>query len=128
MELSALGRAYPEMKALGAEMVAISPTLQKFAAEVREKHHLTFDVLSDLRNEVARRFGIVFEVPDDVIEIYRTFPLNIPDYNGDDSWTLPIPARFVISRDGVIRKVDADPDYTRRPEPQDTIEFLKTLR
>jgi peroxiredoxin len=115
------------MKALGAEMVAISPTLPKFSAEVREKHHLAFDVLSDLHNEVARRFGLVFTVPDDVIEIYKTFPLNIPDYNGDESWTLPMPARFVVSQDGIIRKVDVDPDYTRRPEPEDTVEFLRGL-
>ena len=84
-------------------------------------------MLSDLRNVVARAFGIAFKVPDYVVEIYKTFPLNIPDYNGDDSWTLPMPARFVVSADGIIRKVDVDPDYTRRPEPEDTLQFLKRL-
>lgn len=88
---------------------------------------MPFDVLSDLHNEVAARFGLVFALPDYLVNIYKSFPLNIPDYNADDSWTLPIPARFVVSQDGIIRKVDADPDYTRRPEPEDTIAFLRTL-
>ena len=88
---------------------------------------MPFDVLSDLHNEVAARFGLVFTLPDYLVNIYKSFPLNIPDYNADDSWTLPIPARFVVSQDGIIRKVDADPDYTRRPEPEDTIAFLRTL-
>jgi peroxiredoxin len=116
------------MQALGAEMVAISPTLPKFSAVAHEKNHVPFNILSDVHNEVARRFGLVFKVPDNIIEIYKTFPLNIAEYNGDDSWTLPIPARFVVSRDGIIRKVDVDPDYTRRPEPDDTVDFLTRLQ
>jgi peroxiredoxin len=115
------------MQALGASLVAISPTLPQFAAEVHAQHHLPFDVLSDLHNEVAKRFGLVFTVPDYVVAIYKSFPLNLPDFNGDDSWTLPIPARIVVSKDGIIRKIDADPDYTRRPEPDDTIAALKEL-
>jgi len=108
-------------------LVAISPTTQEFAKVVHEQHHLPFDVLSDLHNEIAARFGLVFPLPDYLVKIYKSFPLNLPDYNADESWTLPIPARVVVSRDGIIRKVDADPDYTRRPEPEDTIAFLRTL-
>lgn len=108
--------------------MAISPTLPKFAAEIRDQHHLSFDVLSDAHNEVAKRFGLVFTVPPYVVEIYKSFPLNIPDFNGDQSWTLPMPARFVVSQDGIIRKVDVDPDYTRRPEPDETVEFLRHLQ
>ena len=108
-------------------MVAISPTTQEFAKVVHEQHHLQFDVLSDAHNEVAARFGLVFSLPDYLVDIYKSFPLDIPSYNGDDSWTLPIPARFVVSKDGIVRKVDADPDYTRRPEPEDTIAFLRQL-
>lgn len=88
---------------------------------------MQFDVLSDVHNEVAARFGLVFRLPEYLINIYKSFPLSLPDYNGDESWTLPIPARLVVSKDGIVRKVDADPDYTRRPEPEDTIAFLRTL-
>ena len=108
-------------------MVAISPTLPKYALEIHEKHHLPFDVLSDLHNNVAKSFGLVFTLPDYLVAIYKSFPLNIPEFNDDDSWTLPVPARFVVSQDGIIRKVDADPDYTRRPEPDDTLAFLKQM-
>ena len=89
---------------------------------------MPFEVLSDLHNEVANRFGLRFRLPDYLIDIYKSFPLSLPDYNGDDSWTLPVPARFVVSQDGVIRKVDADPDYTRRPEPEEIVEFLRQLQ
>ncbi len=101
--------------------------MPQFAREVREQHHLPFEVLSDPHNDVANRFGLRYRLPDYLIEIYRSFPLDLSTFNGDDSWTLPIPARFVVSADGVIRHVDADPDYTRRPEPEDTIAFLKSL-
>ena len=115
------------MQALSATLVAISPTLQQFSKETHDRHHLPFDILTDSHNEVARRFGLVFELPDYLKQIYLGFPLDIAQYNGDDSWTLPIPARFVVSKAGIVRKVDADPDYTRRPEPEETVEFLRTL-
>jgi len=115
------------MQALGATLVAISPTLQQYSAEIRQQHHLPFDILSDAHNEVAKNFGLAFTVPDYIKKIYLSFPLDLAQYNGDDSWTLPIPARFVVSMDGIIRKVDADPDYTRRPEPDETVAFLRTL-
>jgi peroxiredoxin len=108
-------------------LVAISPTTREFAKVVHDQHSLPFDVLSDLRNEVAARFGLVFRLPDYLIKIYKSFPLNLPDYNADESWTLPVPARFIVSTDGIIRKVDADPDYTRRPEPDATVAFLREL-
>ena len=108
--------------------MAISPTLPQFAAEVRETHRLPFEVLSDLHNEVADRFGLRYKLPDYLITIYKSFPLNLPEYNGDDSWTLPIPARFVVAPDSIIRRADADPDYTRRPEPEATIECLRQVQ
>ncbi len=112
---------------MGADLIAISPTLPKFAAEVREQHRLPFEVLSDLHNEVAGRFGLVYKVPDDVSALYKSWGLNLPEFNADESWTLPMPARFVVSQDGIIRKADVDPDYTRRPEPDETARFLRAI-
>jgi len=108
-------------------MVAISPQLPQFNAEIRERHHLPFEVLSDPGNAVADQFGLKFRMPDYLIDIYRTFPLILPERNGDDSWTLPIPARIVVGADGVIRKIDADPDYTSRPEPENTLAFVRSI-
>jgi len=59
--------------------------------------------------------------------VYRTFPLDLEKFNGDASWTLPIPARFIIDREGIIRAAEADPDYTTRPEPDDTLRALRIL-
>ncbi len=94
---------------------------------MREKHHLPFEVLSDAGNAVAGRFGIRYQLPDYLVELYKLFPLDLPAFNGDASWTLPVPARFVVSADGIVRKADVDPDYTRRPEPSETVDFLRTL-
>jgi peroxiredoxin len=76
---------------------------------------------------VAARFGLRFSLPEYLREVYRTFPLDLEKFNGDASWTLPMPARFLIDRDGTIRWAESDPDYTTRPEPEDTLEALRAL-
>ncbi len=92
-----------------------------------EKHGLNFDMLSDPENAYAAELGIRFEVPAEVKEIYGGFGIDLPKVNGDDSWTLPIPARLVIDADGVVRTADVDVDYTRRPEPEKTVADVKAL-
>jgi peroxiredoxin len=92
-----------------------------------EKHGLNFDMLSDPENAYAAELGIRFEVPAEVKEIYGGFGIDLPKVNGDDSWTLPIPARLVIDASGVVRAADIDVDYTRRPEPEKTIADVKAL-
>ena len=77
---------------------------------------------------MAEAYGLVFTLPDDLREIYLRFGIDLARGNGDGTWRLPIPARFVIDRVGIIRAVDADPDYTRRPEPARTIETVQGLR
>jgi peroxiredoxin len=88
---------------------------------------LAFEVLRDFGNRVAEAYGLVFTLPDDVREIYLKVGIDLARGNGDGTWRLPIPARFVIDRAGIIRAVDADPDYTRRPEPARTVEVLRQL-
>jgi peroxiredoxin len=84
-------------------------------------------MLRDAGNQVARQFGLVFTLPPDLRELYRKFGIDLTRANGDESWTLPMPARFVIDSTGVIRAVDVDPDYTSRPEPSKTIADLQAL-
>ena len=117
----------PEITALGASLVAISPQLPEHNRELIKSRGLTFEILTDRGNAVATRFGLTFVLPQYLRDIYATFPLDITKYNGDASWTLPMPARFVIDRGGIIRYVDSDPDYTTRPEPEDTVTALRTL-
>jgi peroxiredoxin len=117
----------PDIISLGANLVAISPQLPEHNRELIKHRQLTFEILSDRGNEVAAKFGLRFELPQYLRDVYRTFPLDLEKFNGDASWTLPIPARFVIDRGGIIRAAEADPDYTTRPEPADTLRALRTL-
>jgi peroxiredoxin len=84
-------------------------------------------MLRDHGNQVSTKYGLVFTLPEDLRAIYLKFGIDLAAGNGDGTWRLPIPARFVIDRSGTIRSAEADPDYTRRPEPTDTIEVLKRL-
>lgn len=84
-------------------------------------------MLRDFGNLVAEQYGLVFTLPEDLQAIYARLGIDLAAGNGDGTWRLPIPARFVIDRSGIIRAVDADPDYTRRPEPACTIEVLRGL-
>jgi peroxiredoxin len=117
-----------EITALGASLVAISPQRPEHNRELIRSRNLGFDVLSDAGNEVAARFGLRFALPDYLRAIYASFPLDLAAYNGDTSWTLPMPARFIIDGMGIIRYAESDPDYTTRPEPEDTLAALRTLR
>jgi peroxiredoxin len=85
---------------------------------------LRFPLLSDAGNQVARHFGLVYRVPDDQQAIYRRAFVNLPFANGDQSWELPIPATFIVDRDGTILYASADEDYTQRPEPREILERL----
>ena len=106
----------------------ISPQVARTPRETEEPAALPFALLRDHGNKVAEAYGLVFTLPDDLRAIYERFGIDLARGNGDGTWRLPVPARFVIDRGGVIRAVDADPDYTRRPEPARTVEILRQLR
>ncbi len=84
-------------------------------------------MLQDEGNAFSRKLGLVFSLPEDLRTIYAGFDIVLPNYNGDESWELPMPARLVIDTGGVIRSIDADPDYTVRPEPEATLAVLRSL-
>jgi peroxiredoxin len=115
------------MKSLGAELVAVSPQLPEFSRQLVEQKKLSFDLLSDPGNKVAEAYGLVFSMSEDLAKIYLKFEIDVAKHNGDDSWTLPIPARFIVDRNRTIRYAEVYPDYTIRPEPSHTIEALKSI-
>ena len=127
MELEALQAVIDEIKSLGANLVSISPQLPEFSRKLISQKNLTFELLSDPGNNVARAFGIAFSFPEDLRNLYLKFGLDIPKHNGDDSWTLPMPARYIIDQNSIIRYAEVNPDYTVRPEPEHTIEALKAI-
>ena len=127
MELDTLKKATEEFKALSDTFIANSPQLQSFKREFTEEKKLTFEILSDPGNEVAQRYGIKYKLPEDLREVYLQFNIDLPKYNGDDSWTLPLPARLVIDQEGIIRYAAINADYTVRPDPEETIAALKNM-
>lgn len=127
LELHALQQTFPQLKDIGAQLLAISPQEQEYSQAMAVKHGLSFEVLSDVGNVVARQFGLVFTVEEDLRPIYLKGGLDIPAYNGDESWEIPIPATYVVDADSTIVHAFVEPDYTKRLEPTEIISAVKHL-
>lgn len=123
-QMEAMNYIASQTTAAGASLIAISPQTQKQAYFMHDQHRLAFPLLVDAHNELARQFGLVYRVSDEQEQLYRRTFVNLPLANGDDSWTLPIPATYVLNHDGSILFAHANEDYTERPEP---LEILSTL-
>ncbi|MEL6816065.1 MAG: peroxiredoxin-like family protein, partial [Cyanobacteria bacterium J06598_3] len=127
MELRALQEILPEIEAAGARLIAISPETPDNSLSTQEKNELTFDVLTDDKNTVARALGLVFALPEALRPIYSSFGIDIPAYNGDESFELPVPATYVVAPNGEIVYAFAEADYTQRAEPAEVVAALKQL-
>jgi peroxiredoxin len=127
LELQALEAALPRFRALGASLAAISPQTAANSRKSLRQNGLSFPILSDGGNEVAAAFGLRFALPDYLVDLYRTLKNDLPAFNGDPGWTLPMPARYVIGRDGIIAYAEVNPDYTLRPEPESLLPVLERL-
>ena len=129
MDLQALQEALIEIERRGARLVAISPQTAANSRRSQRDNKLEFRILSDPHNDVAASFGLRYGMPDYLVDLYKnTFKNDLELVNGDDSWTLPMPARFVIGQDGVIRYAEVNPDYTRRPDPAELLPLLDDLK
>jgi peroxiredoxin len=126
-DLKALQEALPAFQKAGANLVAISPQTMVNSRKARSAHNLSFPILSDAGNATANAYGLRFTLDPAVQTLYRGYGVNLPAFNGDESWTLPIPARFVVQADGLIVYAEADPDYSHRPEPDDVLSVLAKL-
>ncbi len=124
--LQVLQAALPAFREAGAALVAISPQNAVNSRKSTRQNGLDFPILADPRDDVAAAFGLRFELPDYLAELYKNLKNGPPSFNGGDSWTLPMPARFVIGQDGVIRYAEVNPDYTRRPDPEDLLAALRS--
>jgi len=125
-QMEAMNLVIPAIEAAGALMVAISPQTVKQSFFMHDQHKLRFPLLSDGGNKVARQFGLVYRVSAKQESVFRRAFVNLPFTNGDDTWELPIPATFVLDRDGTIRSGWANEDYTERPEPADIVAALRS--
>ncbi len=127
LELRTYQNLLPKIQALGASVLAISPQTFEASAMTVLKNSLTFDVLSDTDSQVARDYGIFFEVPHSLRQLYTELGHTLPDYNGNDDWLLPVPATFIIDRRRRIALAHIDVDYSKRYEPADAIAILLSL-
>ena len=125
LELKALQDALPEILDAGGIVVAVSPQSVKESVNSARSAELTFPVLSDNGLKAASKYGLVYELSENLRPIYQDLEINLPEINAGGTCELPVPATFVISKDGIIRYAFADADYKKRP---DTDEILKTLK
>ena len=112
---------------MGATLIAVTPQTIERTIQQLETNPLDYDVLTDRGNRFAQALRIRFKLPGYLAEFYQNAGVDLPSFNGDDSWTLPMPARFVVDKMGIIRFAEANPDYTRRPEPIETLNLLSEV-
>jgi peroxiredoxin len=127
LEQRALQQHLPQINELGASLVAISGQTPDNSLSMAEKNELTYEVLSDIGLVVASSYGLVFRLPDYLQEAYERLGHPLPMFNGTGQQTLPIPATFVIARDGIVRFAYANPDYTHRADPKDILAALRSI-
>jgi peroxiredoxin len=127
-QLETMNLILSQIEQAGASLLAISPQTVQQSFFMADQHKLRFPLLSDAGNKIARQFGLVYRVPDEQQAIYRRAFVNLPFANGDDSWELPIPAVFILDRDGSVLYSSANEDYTERPEPADVLLQLIQFR
>jgi peroxiredoxin len=126
-QMEAMNNIASTIAAAGVSLIAVSPQTEKQAYFMRDQHKLAFPLLVDAHNHLARQFGLVYRVSEEQQALYRSTFVNLPFTNGDSSWELPIPATFVIDRDGTVLFASANEDYMERPEPLEILSLLEHL-
>jgi peroxiredoxin len=127
LTLKALQDELPQYKEQGATLIALTPEIPDNSLSTAEKHDLKFEVLSDVGNDIAKKYGIVFKLTDEVAKIYNA-NFNLNDYNGDDTNELPLAATYIINQEGKIVYAFLDEDYRNRAEPTELTKKLKDLK
>jgi peroxiredoxin len=126
LNVRAVIKAYDRMKALGAGAVAIMPETQEYAAKFKTEAGAPFPVLTDLDNGYALSLNLAIWLGAEIERLLSY--LDMPSFHGNDGWVLPIPAAFVIGRDGMVKARFVDPDFRRRMAIEDLIAALKDAR
>ncbi len=127
LELRAFQKALPQIEGMGAWLVAISPETPDNSLSTAEKNALAFDVLSDSEGRLADALGIRFELSDAVRAYFIKAGHDLPARNGDDKWSLPMPATYVVERGGRVTLAHVDPDYRQRLDPSAALAALRDL-
>ncbi|MFY9932606.1 MAG: peroxiredoxin-like family protein [Streptosporangiaceae bacterium] len=127
LALRALQQSHDAIQARGARLVAVTPQIPDESLSLTEKHELGFEVLSDIGSDTAKQYGLAFDLSGELAALYDQIGFDLQRVNGGHARTLPLPATYVIGRDGVIRWAFVDTDYTKRAEPADILAALDAL-
>jgi peroxiredoxin len=127
MELEALQAIDSEVRGLGARIVTLTPEIERYTGDVHKKLNLTFDILTDLHLKTAEQFRLLFVLPDYLRDLYRSVGITLDRFHDETAYRLPMPARYVIDKEGIIRAADVNADYTVRTDPTETLRQLRTL-
>lgn len=117
----------PQIEESGARLIALSPMVSKYTPQLVNKLGLTFPVLSDFRSEILEQLGVVYELEESMVEIYKGFGIDLDRFNGEDRWRLPLPGRIILDTNGVVKNIELSTDHADRPEPTETLEILRAL-
>lgn len=127
LELRAFQKLLPDIQALGATLIAISPETPDHTVATAVKNGIAFTVLSDAKGELARALGIQFELAPEIKALYQKFGHDLGARNDDPRWALPMPATYVVEKGGRVAAAFVDPDYRRRMEPSEALSALKQI-
>jgi peroxiredoxin len=128
LNADALAKIAPEVEGLGGQIVAISPEKRRYGAELKSYAKAPFPVLADIGNGYALELNLLFWVGDEKREAMRAGGFDIAPYQGNETWMLPVPATFIVGKDGAVRARHIDPDYRRRMELDCLLDALKSVR
>jgi len=127
IELQALEEAKSEIEARGATLVSLSMQTPVNSRKSKRENDVHFPILTDERGVVAAQFGVYYSLSPRWVELNKKLGNDLTVINGDDSWSLPMPARFVIGQDRVIAYSEVNPDFTKRPDPSELFPILDRL-
>lgn len=128
LQLRAYQRVLPEIEALGAKLVAVSPEAPDRSLSTAEKNELRFEVLSDVAGDAGRAYRLIFELSDELRGLYKAGGMDLAAINADGQWHLPLPATYVIAPGGTVKLAFVDVEYRRRLEPADILGALGELQ
>lgn len=127
MQLKAYQQILPEIQAMGAQLIAISPQKPDHSLSLQEKEGLEFQVLSDPNGLVTVKYNLLFDVPPGVREVMEGFGIDLAEYNNISKWVLPVPATFMIDESAIIRSSYVNPNFMQRQSPEEILRELKKL-
>lgn len=127
LEMTAIEQALPVIEAAGATVVGITPEIGAYPGEMKDRRGVSFRMLADVDNGLALLFGLLFRLPQQIIDLYRSWDVDLPKRQGNEGWMIPVPATYLVDRDGIIRLAFVEADFRIRLDPLKLIDAVKQL-